>query len=209
MSDLTILRRENEEFQMLREWAKQLSDKINHAWNTSGEKLRNINGTSHQITQNIIREHLSNHELKVSQKPKIVVTSPDGEVHQTVHLLILKEGENPNKDNYSDNKEHIVLEIRTTAVAKAVETTKERLAKIRNFVKDFAVVVLSERHNYRCRYTDENTRNLFTLVMREKDFLRPMNRPNVDLPAELETMLHNHELWKTGKWEELLAYLKG
>jgi hypothetical protein len=96
-----------------------------------------------------------------------------------------------------------VLEIRTTAVADAVERTKKRFAKIENLVKDFAVVVLSERHDYPCRYKPENTRNLFTLVIREKDFLRPINRPNVDMTAELETMLRNHELRKTGKWQEL------
>jgi hypothetical protein len=203
MPDIDFLTEQDEEFQMLREWTRRLGDEINYAWKTSGKKLRSINGTSHLITQSIIREHLLKHGLNVSQKGKVVAVSPDGKVHQAVHLLILKEGENPDEDNYSDNKEHIVLEIRTTAVADAVERTKKRFAKIENLVKDFAVVVLSERHDYPCRYKPENTRNLFTLVIREKDFLRPINRPNVDMTAELETMLRNHELRKTGKWQEL------
>lgn len=207
MSNLPFLTGRDEEYKMLHEWAVRLGDEINHAWKISGKKLRNINGTSHLITQSIIREHLMNHELKVSQKPKIVVTSPDNEVHQTVHLLILKEGENPNKDYYSDNKEHIVLEIRTTAVADAVERTKEKLAKIKNLVKDFAVIVLSERCDYPCRYKPENTKNLFTLVIRKREFPK-LNIANIDIPNIVEKMLENHELWKTGEWEKLSAYLR-
>jgi len=203
--DMTFLTGQEEEFWMLHEWATQLGGEINNAWK-SGEKLRSITFRSGLITQRVIKEHLRQHDLNVSQN-KVVVSSPDGKVHQAVHLLILKKGENPNEHDYPTNKEHIVLEIRTTAVANVVERTGKRLTRIRNLVKDFAVVVLSERHDYPSRYKPKNTSNLFTLVIRERRFPK-LNRPNIDIPAIVKKMQDNHELWKTGEWDGLLKYLE-
>jgi hypothetical protein len=202
---MDFLTGQEEEFCMLNEWATQLGDEINKAWK-NGEKLRNITHISGFITQGVIRKHLRQHNLNVSQNNNVVVSSPDGKVHQAVHLLILKKGENPNEDDYPTNKEHIALEIRTTAVANVVEITEKRRTRIRNLVKDLAVVVLSERDDYPSRFKPENTRNLFTLVIRTRRFPK-LNRPNIDIPAIVKKMLDNHEL-KKGKWTELLNSLK-
>jgi len=193
MSELT---REDEEFQMLREWAGKLTGEINYA-KKSGKKI-NVRVRSGLITQGVISEHIQNHDFSVSQNGVSITPST-----KKIHLLVLKNGVNPDK-KYSHNEVHTVVEIRNNAVGDIVRKTREKFEEIKNLTKvnRFAVVVLSENPKYLRRYTKENTEFLFTCILRERT---PKQLYNVDV---IEDMLENHELSKTGEWEKLINYLK-
>ena len=202
MKEFEKLKREDEEFRMFREWANELSGEINQAWE-SGKKI-SVQTRSGCITQSVIRRHLKLHSFTVSQNRVRVDFSKT-----KWHLLVLKDeanGIDSDKDNYSSDEVHSVLEIRANAVADVVQTTKKRFQEIKNKVNCFAVVVLSERQSYPLKYTPKNTQNLFTLIFREKR-LPKLNIPNVDIPAIVEAMRENGELWKTGDWSRLIASL--
>lgn len=190
------LTREDEEFQMLRKWARKLTEEIDHA-KKSGKKI-NVRVRSGLITQSVIRKHIQNHDLSVSQNGVSITPST-----KKIHLLVLKNSVNPDK-KYSHKEVHTVVEIRNNAVCDIVRKTKEKFKEIENLTKvnRFAVVVLSENPNYPQKYKKENTRNLFTCILRERT---PKQLYNVDA---IEDMLENGELWKTGEWDELINYLK-
>jgi len=139
MSELT---REDEEFQMLLEVGKQVTEEITHAVK-SGEKPK-IRKASGEATKSVIREHLQSHSLNVSQN--LVYINPST---RRIHLLGLKKGINLNKKFYSSNEVSTVLEIRNNAVGSADRNPnvmiRNRFDELERDTKvdRFAVIVLS------------------------------------------------------------------
>lgn len=199
---MPVLKREDEEFKMLEEWARRLTEEKRNA-SRRGADI-NVRRMSGLITQDVVREHLKNHDLNVSQNG--VSISPS--TRKDIHLLVLKQWvkQLDPEGRYSSDKVHVVLEIRNNAVAKIVEKTRTKLENIERLAKvpfRFAVVVLSENPSYLWSYTEENTENLFTCILREKT---PKELYRIE---EINAMLENRQMRKTGDWERLIAYLKG
>lgn len=205
MSNLPILKREDEEFQMLLEVAKQVNAEFAYQVK-AGEKTK-PHMTSGQVTESVIREHLQSHGLNVSQNR--VSINPSA---REIDLLVLKEGINSDKRYYSPSEVHTVLEIRNNAVGSADRNPnvmiKDRFNDLENVTKvnRFAVVILSENPNYKWRITTERIGKencqVFTCAFRKKF-------PNLDqyYVDAINRMIENREIWKTGEWDGFLEYL--
>jgi len=195
MSDLTILRREDEEFQMLLEVAEEYSRQ------KSEDTPQNKSGNATEI---VIRNHLSRKGFNVTLNPNVKIQG----LNIRNDSLLLKPNINPNNLVYAHNKVDTVIEIKNNAVANQSRIIKENfdeLGRIGNF--RFAVIVLSERKGYTHEITEEKLQNkkyrVFTLVYRKK---YPIG--GLYCKEAIMEMLENNEMTKTRKWEELLAYLK-
>jgi hypothetical protein len=195
MSDLAILRREDEEFQMLLEVAEEYSKQ------KSGDTPQNKSGNATEI---VIRNHLLRKGFNVTLNPNVKIQGSN--IRNDSFLL--KPNINPNKLVYGPNEVDTVIEIKNNAVANQSRIIKENfdeLGRIGNF--RFAVIVLSERKGYTHEIIEEKLQNkkyrVFTLVSRKKYPIGGLYRKE----AIIE-MLENNEMTKTRKWEELLAYLK-
>jgi len=197
-----LLREGDEELQMLRETAEEY---------TRQQSEKTPEKKSGDATEIVVRNHLQNHDLNVS--PNCVYVNPS---NREIDLLILKE--KINRDHYSPNEVHTVIEIRNNAVGSAERNPnviiRNRFDDIENLTKvnRFAVIVLSEKlpstsgrkpYKWRIQEKEIGKKNcrVFTLVARERwDRLYEIDVVN--------KMLENGELRKTGEWEKLIAYLK-
>jgi hypothetical protein len=196
MSGLAVLRREDEEFQMLLEVADE------YLRQKSGDTPQNKSGNATEI---VIRNHLLRKGFHVTLNRNVKIQGSNIRNDS----LLLKPNINPNKLVYAPNEVDTVIEIKNNAVANQSRIIKENFDELgRNGNFRFAVIVLSERKGYTHEITEEKLENkkyrVFTLVYRKKYPIGGLYRKEA-----IMEMLENNEMTKTGKWEELLAYLKG
>jgi len=194
MSSLPI-KREDEEFQMLLEVAEEYSKQ------KSEDTPQNKSGNSTEI---VIRKHLLRKGFNITLNPNVKIQGSN----LRNDSFSLKPNINPNKLVYAPNEVNTVIEIKNNAVGNQSRKIKENfdeLGRIGNF--RFAVIVLSERKGYTHEITEEKLQNkkyrVFTLVSRKK---YPIG--GLYCKEAIIEMLENNEMTKTGKWEELSAYLQ-
>jgi hypothetical protein len=195
VSNLPFLTRQDEEFQMLLEVAEE------YLRQKTGDTPQNKSGNATEI---VIRNHLLRKGFEVTLNPNVRIQGSNIRIDS----LLLNPIANPNKLFYIPDEVKTVIEIKNNAVGNQSRKIKEnfdQLGRIGNF--RFAVIVLSERKGYAHEITEEKLQNkkyrVFTLVSRKQYPIGGLYRKE----AIIE-MLENNEMTKTGKWEELLAYLK-
>ena len=209
---MSILRKEDEEFQMLLEVAKNVTEQFTYDVK-KGEKTK-PHKTSGEITEAVIREHLIQHGVNVSENRRYVNGSD-----REIDLLVLNNRVDPNKEHYSPSEVHTVLEIRNNAVGSEDRNPNKVIRKrFDNIESDakvnrFAVVVLSEKllsgKLYKWRIGEEeigkpNCR-VFTLIARKQ---YPQGKLRLYFVDVIMEMLHREEMRRTGDWNRLLDYLK-
>jgi hypothetical protein len=201
----------DEEYTMLvevcEEFAKQKIDK------TTREKSGNP-------TEIIIRDHLLRRNLNLSKVPDVTVQG--SKIKND--LLLLKGGVDPNQETFPVDNVKMVIEVRNNGVgAKTLENGKRedpnKVLRLKfnelegtTNVKNFAVIVLSEtllppRTPYKWRFKEkvigkENCK-VFTLVARQ---LYPPG--GLYIKSNIEEMLQNKQMKKTGGFQQLINYLK-
>jgi hypothetical protein len=201
----------DEEYLMLievcEEFEKQKNDKI------AREKSGNP-------TEIIIRNHLLRRNLNLSTVPKVTIQG--SKIKND--LLLLKSGIDPNQETFPVDNVKMAIEVRNSGVSgKALENGKrEDPNKVVRFkfnvlegttnVKNFAVIVLSEtllppRSPFKWRFKEEVIRKenckVFTLVARQ---LYPPG--GLYIKSNIEEMLQNKQIKKTGEFQHLINYLK-
>jgi hypothetical protein len=201
----------DEEYTMLievcEEFEKQKIDK------TAREKSGNP-------TEIIIRDHLLRRNLNLSKVPDVAIQG--SKIKND--LLLLKSGVGPNQETFPIDNVKMVIEVRNNGVgAKTLENGKrEDPNKVLRFkfnelegttnVKNFAVIVLSEtllppRTPYKWRFKEEvigkENCKVFTLVARQ---LYPPG--GLYIKSNIEGMLQNKQMKKTGEFQQLTNYLK-
>ena len=196
MDDMSILKREDEEFQMLlevaEEYTKQRSEK------TPEKKSGNA-------TEIVIRNHLLKRKFNVTLNPNVKI---DGSNIKN-DMLLLKSNINSNKLMYAPNEVNMVIEIKNNAVANQSRIIRRNFNELQGISEKFrfAVIVLSERRGYTHEITEEKLENkkyrVFTLITREK-----YPKGGLYRKENIVKMLHGNEMTKTRKWEEFIAYLK-
>lgn len=160
---------------------------------------------SGNATETVIRNHLLKRGLNMTLNPNVNIQGSSIRIDS----LLLKPKTNPNKLSYSPSEVNTVVEIKNNAVANQSRIIKENFDELSGVSENFrfAVIVLSERKGYTHEITDEKLENkkyrVFTLVSRKKYPMGGLYRKEA-----IVEMLNNSEMIKTGKWEELLAYLK-
>jgi len=168
----------------------------------------------------VLRNHLIRRNLNVSTIPD--VTFQGSKIKN--HLLLLKNGVDPNQKTYSPNQVKMVIEVKNNAVGgktlkngKKEDTNKVLRAKFNELeattnVRNFAVIVFSEmllppKTPYKWRFKEdvigkENCK-VFTLVARQ---LYPSG--GLFIKSNIEGMLQKGQMKKTGEFQELINYLK-
>jgi len=116
-------------------------------------------------TENVIRNHLLLKGLNIS-RPRVYVAPSWIEVD----MLSLKEGIDSTKSEYSHSEIKTIIEIKNNAVADQTSVIKKNFDMLQNVcgVNKFAVIVLSERDNYKYAIKQENLGYpVFTLISRK------------------------------------------
>ena len=201
----------DEEYIMLievcEEFEKQKNDKI------AREKSGNP-------TEIIIRNHLLRRNLNLSRVPEVTIQG--SKIKND--LLLLKSGVDPNQETFPVDNVKMAIEVRNSGVgSKTLENGKREdpnkalrfrfneLEGITN-VKNFAVIVLSEtllppRTPYKWRFKEEVIRKenckVFTIVARQ---VYPSG--GLYIKSNIEEMLQNEQMKKTGEFHQLINYLK-
>ena len=201
----------DEEYIMLievcEEFEKQKNDKI------AREKSGNP-------TEIIIRNHLLRRNLNLSRVPEVTIQG--SKIKND--LLLLKSGVDPNQETFPVDNVKMAIEVRNSGVgSKTLENGKREdpnkalrfrfneLEGITN-VKNFAVIVLSEtllppRTPYKWRFKEEVIRKenckVFTIVARQ---VYPSG--GLYIKSNIEEMLQNEQMKKTGEFQQLINYLK-
>jgi hypothetical protein len=201
----------DEEYMMLievcEEFERQKNDKI------AREKSGNP-------TEIIIRNHLLRRNLNLSTVPEVTIQG--SKIKND--LLLLKSGVDPNQETFPVDNVKMAIEVRNNGVSgKTLENGKrEDPNKVLRFtfnelegttnVKNFAVIVLSEtllppRTPNKWRFKSEVIRKenckVFTLVARQ---LYPPG--GLYIKSNIEEMLQNKQMKKTGEFQNLINYLK-
>jgi hypothetical protein len=201
----------DEEYAMLievcEEFEKQKIDK------TSREK-------SGSPTEIVIRNYLKRRNLNLSLLPSITIQGSNIEND----LLLLKNGVDPNQETFPSDNVKMVIEVKNNAVGgktlengKREDPNKALRVKFNELeattrVKNFAVIVLSEtllppRTPYKWRFKKEaigkENCKVFTLVARQ---LYPPG--GLYIKSNIEEMLQNKQIKKTGELQQLINYLK-
>jgi hypothetical protein len=201
----------DEEYMMLievcEEFEKQKNDKI------AREKSGNP-------TEIIVRNHLLRRNLNLSTVPEVTIQG--SKIKND--LLLLKNGVDPNQETFLVDNVKMAIEVRNNGVGgKTLENgMREDPNKVLRFrfnelegtakVKNFAVIVLSEtllppRTPYKWRFKEEVIRKenckVFTLVARQ---LYPPG--GLFIKSNVEKMLQNEQMKKTGEFQQLINYLK-
>ena len=192
--DAPFLTKRDEEYRMLIDVTQEYPNQTGSPSQKSGK-----------ATQTVVRKHLKSHNLNVSKNNVSVEHS------KKMHLLILKKGIPSNEEDYSRNQVHVVLDIRNNAVYDKNVIIGNKFNEIENQTKvsRFAVIVLSERLSspYKHVITKEDIGKenceVFTLVARKR------RAHKLYLKETVVEMRQKKEMKKTGKWEKLIAYLKG
>lgn len=203
MNNLPLLSKQDEEFQMLLEVAKEY---------TRQKREKTVQKKSGDATEIVIRNHLLKEGFNVTLRPNVKI---QGSNVRNDSLLLLPNVD-ASKSIYTPNEMDMIIEIKNNAiVSRRNKQRTEPSALIREKfdelekttkVSRFAVVILSENSNYNYRITEEKVGkkncHVFTLILRNRwDSLYETEVVN--------KMLKNGELWKTGEWGKFLAYLKG
>jgi hypothetical protein len=201
----------DEEFTMLievcEEFEKQKIDKI------AREKTGNP-------TEIVIRDHLIKRKLNLSMLPEVSIQG--SKIKNDI--LLLKNGVDSNQKTFSSDNVKMVIEVKNNAVVgKALENGKrEDPNKALRFkfneleattnVRNFAVIVLSEtllppRTPYKWRFKEDaigkQNCKVFTIVARQ---LYPPG--GLYIKSNIEDMLQNERMKKTGEFQQLINYLK-
>jgi len=212
MSELT---REDEEFQMLLEVAKGVKDRLAKA-EEKGEKLT-IRQISGEVTENVVRDHLSRRNLNVStiRNVKIYPAKIKND------MVLLKPRVKPTESAYPSKDVDVVLEIKNNATPsrrnkKPVQpsiTIREKFDELERDtgVNRFAVVVLSEKllsktpYKYRITEKEIGKKNcrVFTLVARKR-----YPKGGLYLKVNIVEMLEKGEMKRTEDWDRFLKYLQ-
>lgn len=203
----------SEEMQMFIEVGNIVSDELAHAMERgkrlSAQKRGDISG---KATENVIREHLLEKGLNMSNTRVQIDPS-----WQEIDLLLLKPRSDPRKPKYSPDEVDTVLEIKNNAVADQTTEIKKNFNKLKQITKNvrFAVIVLSEREGYKYAIKQEELGYpVFTLISRKVSAGRWMWSPNETLAIYNEIMRRGkwagrRAMEETGKWSELVNYLRG
>jgi hypothetical protein len=201
----------DEEYMMLievcEEFEKQKNDKI-------------ARGKSGNPTEIIIRNHLLRRNLNLSMVPEVTIQG--SKIKND--LLLLKNGVDPNQETFPVDNVKMVIEVKNSgSIGKTLENGKrEDPNKVLRFkfnalegttnVKNFGVIVLSEtllppRTPYKWRFKEEVIRKenckVFTLVARQ---VYPSG--GLYIKSNIEEMLQNKQMKKTGEFQQLINYLK-
>jgi len=193
MSELT---REDEEFQMLLEVAEEYSKQ------KSGNTPQNKSGKATEI---VIRNYLLKRKFNLTLNPNVKIQGSN----IRNDMLLLKSNVNSNKLMYAPNEVDTVLEIKNNAVGDQSTGIKRNFDALRKISENlrFVVVVLSERKGYTYEITEEKLGDkkyrVFTLVSRKKYPKGGLYRKDA-----IMEMLEKKEMKRTGKWDELITYLK-
>ncbi len=205
---LTVI---DEEYMMLvevcDEFERQKNDKI------AREKSGNP-------TEIVVRNHLLRRNLNLSTVPEVTIQG--SKIKND--LLLLKSGVDPNQETFPVDNVKMAIEVRNNGVgSKTLENGKrEDPNKVLRFrfnelegttnVKNFAVIVLSETllppgTPFKWRFKEEVIRKenckVFTLVARQ---LYPPG--GLYIKSNIEEMLQNKRMKKTGEFQQLIHYLK-
>jgi len=182
----------SEEMQMFIEVGRRVSEEIARATQKnerlSSQKKADISG---KATEDVIREHLLSKGLNASRTRVRIDPS-----WQEIDLLILKHGTSPSKTQYYPNEVNIVLEIKNNAVADQTTEIRKNFNKLKQITRDvrFAVIVLSERDNYKYAIKEEKSGYpVFTLISRKVSAGRWMW-------SESETLAMYNKIMSRGKW---------
>jgi hypothetical protein len=193
--DMSLLTREDEEFQMLIEVAEEYSRQ------KTGDTPQNKSGNATEI---VIRDHLLRKGFNVTTNPNVKIQRSNIRIDS----LLLKPSVDPNKLVYEPDEVKSVIEIKNNAVADQSRIIKNNFDELNRISGNFrfAVIVLSERRGYTHEITEEKLQNsnykVFTLISRKKYPTGGLYRKEA-----IFEMLNNNEMTKTGKWKELLEYL--
>jgi hypothetical protein len=171
-------------------------------------------------TEIIIRKHLLRRNLNLSKVPEVTIQG--SKIKND--LLLLKSRVDPNQETFPVDSVKMVIEVRNNGVGgKTLENGKrEDPNKVLRFrfnelegttnLKNFAVIVLSEtlllpRTPYKWRFKEEVIRKenckVFTLVARQ---LYPPG--GLYIKSNIQEMLQNEQMKKTGEFQQLINYLK-
>ena len=201
----------DEEYDMLievtEEFEKQKIDKT----------VREKSGSATEI---VLRNHLMTRNLNLSMIPDATIQG--SKIKND--LLFLKNGVEPNQNSFPVDKVKMVIEIKNNAVGgktlengKREDPNKVLRAKFNELeattnVRNFAVIVLSEtmlppRTPYKWRFKEEvigkENCKVFTLVARQ---LYPPG--GLYIKSNIEGMIQNKQMKKTGEFQQLINYLK-
>jgi len=210
-SSKQTLKSSDEEYTMLievsEEFERQKIDK------TAREKFGNP-------AEIVLRNHLLRRNLNVSLIPDLTI---EGSKIKN-GLLLLKNGVDPNQKVYSPDKVKMVIEVKNNSVgAKTLKNGKqedpnkslrikfnelEATANVRNFsVVVFSEMLLPPKSPFKWRFKEEKIGKanckVFTLVARQ---LYPPG--GLYIKANIDEMLQEGQMKKTGKFLELINYLK-
>lgn len=206
-----ILTADDEEYLMLIEVSEEFQrQKMD---NTIREKFGNP-------AEIVLRNHLLRRNLNLSINPNVRIQG--SKIKND--LLVLKNGVNPNEEIFPADSVKMVMEIKNNAVAGRIlkNGKREDPNKILRFkfnelevmakVKNFAVVVLSEsllppRTPYKWRFKEEGIGKenckVFTLIARQ---IYPPG--GLYIKSNIEGMLQNKQMRKTGEFQRLIKYLQ-
>ena len=200
----------DEEYSMLievsEEFEKQKIDKI------AREKTGNP-------TEIVIRNHLRRKNLNLSTLPNVTIQGSKIKNN----LLLLKNGIDPNQNDYPPDKVKMVIEVKNNGVGgKTLENGKQDPNKVLRlkfneleaitYVKNFSVVVLSEtllppKTPNKWRFKEEaigkQNCKVFTLVARQ---LYPLG--GLYIKSNIKEMLQKDQMKKTEEFQALINYLK-
>jgi hypothetical protein len=201
----------DEEYDMLievtEEFEKQKIDKT----------VREKSGSATEI---VLRNHLMTRNINLSMIPDATIQG--SKIKND--LLFLKNGVEPNQNSFPVDKVKMVIEIKNNAVGgktlengKREDPNKVLRAKFNELeattnVRNFAVIVLSEtmlppRTPYKWRFKEEvigkENCKVFTLVARQ---LYPPG--GLYIKSNIEGMIQNKQMKKTGEFQQLINYLK-
>ena len=206
-----VLTNRDEEYTMLLEVCEDFDrQKIDKA-------ARENSGNPAEI---VLRNHLLSRNFNLSMIPNI--TFQGSKIKN--HLLLLKNGVDPNQKTYPPNQVKMIIEVKNNAVGgKALKNGKKEdpnkvlRAKFNELeattnVRNFAIIVFSEmllppKPPYKWRFKEdvigkENCK-VFTLVARQ---LYPTG--GLFIKSNIEGMLQKGQMKKTGEFQDLFNYLK-
>ena len=171
-------------------------------------------------TEIIIRNHLLRRNLNLSKVPGATIQG--SKIKND--LLLLKNSVDPNQETFPVDNVKMVIEVRNNGIGgKTLENGKRedpnKVLRLKfnelegtTNVKNFAVMVLSEtllppRTPYKWRFKEEvigkENCKVFTLIARQ---LYPPG--GLYIKSNIEEMLQNKQMKKTGEFQQLINYLK-
>jgi hypothetical protein len=210
-SKTPLLTATDEEYEMLIEVSAEFESQ------KTDKTLRDKIGSPTQI---VLRKHLTNRKLNISTLPEVTV----GGSKIKVDLLLLKNGVDPNQKTFASNNVKMAIEIKNSGSSgKILENgkqedpnkvlrTKFNELEAMAYVKNFAVIVLSETllapgKPFKWRFKEEvigkQNCKVFTLVARQR-----YPPGGLYVKSNVDEMLHNEEMRKTGEFQKLVNYLK-